>query len=483
MIPQSKISHGVARSLAICSWLAVLNLTVAGCGQAGKLSGKTAAFDAPFLMPPIVIPVFPTQEFVITDFGATPGGTVDNTAAIDRAVTACHAAGGGHVVVPAGQWSTGPIHFQSNVDLHLAKDAVLNFSDDPNAYLPAVQSSWEGLECFNYSPLVYAFNCDNVALTGAGILKPRMTTWTKWFARPPAHLAALKALYTMAATGVPVEQRQMARGENHLRPQLIQFNRCRHVLIEGITIRGSPFWTLHLLLCDNVAIRRVDIAAHGHNNDGIDPEMSRNVLIDSCRFDQGDDDIAIKSGTDRDGWRLNTPTENIVIRNCTAVAGHELVAIGSELSGGVRNVYVHDCRFEGNSPPAHLLYIKTNRRRGGFVESVTLENIHAVATTFGVLGIETDVLYEWRTLVPTYEERLTSIRGIHLRNVTVQQTATPFLILGDPRRPVGDVSIDQVTIGTVHGQRQRYENAPSVQEQDVHIGTFIAGPDKANLNR
>ena len=218
-------------------------------------------------------------------------------------------------------------------------------------------------------------------------------------------------------------------------------------------------------------------------NDGIDPEGTRNLLVEDCRFDQGDDAIAIKSGTNHDGWRLNTPSENIVIRNSTVINGHQLVAIGSELSGGVRNVYVHDCRFEAQTEPFNLLYIKTNRRRGGFVENIVMEDIEATSTRFGVLGIETDILYQWRTLVPTYEERLTPIRGIHVRDVKVGKTATPFRILGDEREPVRDVFLGNITIGTVRGQRSRYENARNVRETNVRIGTFIEEPDKENKNR
>lgn len=458
-----------------------------GCQSIQSASGsiryEEIAVKAPFAMPAIKVPIFPERDFGITEFGARPDGTTDNTAAIREAIAACSAAGGGRVVVPAGQWFTGPIHLKSNVNLHLAKDAILSFSDNPKDYLPAVQSSWEGMECFNYSPLVYAFQCENVAITGEGKLEPRMETWTKWFPRPAPHMEALKKLYTMAATGVPVEQRQMAEGENNLRPHLIQFNRCRNVLLEDIHIRNSPFWTIHLLLCDSVVLRRLDVYAHGHNNDGVDPEMTRNLLIENCRFDQGDDAVAIKSGSNQDGWRLNTPTENVVIRNCTVIQGHQLVAIGSELSGGIRNVCVHDCRFDARTQPFNLLYIKTNHRRGGFVENIFMENIEATSTQFGVLGIETDVLYQWRTLVPTYEERLTPIRNIHVRNVKIGQTATPFRILGDARQPVKNVFLDDISIDTVRGQRNRYENTLNVKENRIQIGTFIEQPDLENRNK
>lgn len=464
---------------------AILSCTLchAQAVEPGGVRHEEISVKAPFPMPAIRIPIFPERDFVITDYDAKEGGAIDNTAAFRKAIAACNAAGGGRVVVPAGQWLTAAIHLKSNVNLHLAKDAVLTFSDNPKDYLPAVQSSWEGMECFNYSPLVYAFECENVALTGEGKLEPRMETWTKWFPRPAAHLEALKKLYTMASTNVPVAQRQMAEGENNLRPHLIQFNRCRNVLLEDIKIRNSPFWTIHLLLCDSVVVRRLDVYAHGHNNDGVDPEMTRNLLIEDCRFDQGDDAIAIKSGSNQDAWRLNTPSENIVIRNCTVIQGHQLVAIGSELSGGVRNVYVHDCKFDAKTQPFNLLFIKTNRRRGGFVENIHMENIEATSTQFGVLGIETDVLYQWRTLVPTYEERITQISGIHVKNVKIGKTATPFRILGDERGPVKDVFLDNITIDTVRGQKNRYENATNVKETNIRIGTFIEEADKENRNK
>ena len=470
-------------------WASLFVLGMASVSaDAGGIRHEEVAVKAPFSMPPIKIPVFPQRDVVITEFGAHPGGKVDSTEAIRKSIAACHEAGGGRVVVPAGEWLTGAVHLKSNVNLHLAKGGVLLFSDNPKDYLPPVQSSWEGWECFNYSPLVYAFECENVALTGEGKLEARMGTWTKWFKRPPAHMEALKKLYTMGSTGVPVEQRQMAEGDNNLRPQFVQFNRCRNVLIEDVKIRNSPFWTVHLLLCDSVVVRRIDVSAHGHNNDGVNPEGSHNVLVEHSRFDQGDDAIAIKSGTNHDGWRLNTPSENIVIRNCTVINGHQFVAIGSELSGGVRNVYAHDCRIDAADRKVarfNVLYLKTNRRRGGFVENITVENIDAANATFtmGVLGIETDVLYQWRTLVPTYEERLTTIRNVSVRNVKVGQTATPFRILGDERQPVQDVVVDNIAIGTVRGQKNRYANAVNVRETNVSIGTFVEESDKENKNR
>lgn len=234
--------------------------------QSRQIRYEKITVKAPFKMPVLKVPIFPDRNFKITDFGAKSGGKFDNTQALKNAVEACHKAGGGRVIIPAGEWLTGPVHLKSNVDLHLEKNSVLSFSDNPADYLPAVRSSWEGWECFNYSPLIYGFEVENVAVTGKGTIAPRMETWRKWFARPAAHMEALKKLYAMGSTLIPVEQRQMAQGENNLRPQLIQFNRSRNILIEDVTVRESPFWTIHLLLCDTVVVRRLDVAAHGHNN-------------------------------------------------------------------------------------------------------------------------------------------------------------------------------------------------------------------------
>lgn len=304
---------------------------------------KMVKVKAPFPMQPIKVFIYPDKDFLITDYGAKNGGEVNNTKAIAAAIEACHKSGGGRVVVPAGIWLTGPIHFKSNVNLYLEENAILNFTDNPSDYLPAVMTSWEGLECYNYSPLLYAFECENVAITGKGTLQPKMDTWKVWFKRPQPHLEALKELYTKASTDVPVIERQMAVGENHLRPHLIHFNRCKNVLLDGFKIRESPFWTIHLYMCDGGLVRNLDVKAHGHNNDGIDFEMSRNFLVEDCSFDQGDDAVVIKAGRNQDAWRLNTPCENIVIRNCQILKGHTLLGIGSEISGGIRNIYMHDC--------------------------------------------------------------------------------------------------------------------------------------------
>jgi polygalacturonase len=426
----------------------------------------TVTLKAPFPMPPIKVFAYPQQDFPITDFGAVAGGKIDNTQAIAKAIAACHTAGGGRVVIPAGVWLTGAVHLKSNVNLHLSENAVLSFTDNPADYLPAVMTSWEGMECYNYSPLVYAFDCENIAITGRGMLKPRMTTWKGWFSRPEAHLDALKELYTKASADVPVEQRQMAVGNNHLRPHLIHFNRCRNILLDGFKIRESPFWTIHVYLCDGGIVRNLDVRAHGHNNDGIDFEMSRNFLVENCTFDQGDDAVVIKSGRNRDAWRLNTPCENIVIHNCTILNGHTLLGVGSEISGGVRNIYMYNCF----ALDVHrFFFIKTNHRRGGFIENVYMENVTS-GTTQRVLEIDTDVLYQWKDLVPTYEERITRIEGIYLRNVTCQTADAVYELKGDARLPIKDVEIKNVYVGKVNEFVKKSAYAENIVEENITCG-------------
>lgn len=442
-------------------------LAITACQQQQEAPYEIITAEAPFPMDTIKVFIFPDKDFNIRDYGASENDSKKNTAAFAAAMEACNKAGGGRVVVPAGTWPTGPVHFRSHVNLHLQENAVLRFTDNPADYLPAVMTSWEGMECYNYSPLVYAFDCENVAITGKGSLEPVMDTWKIWFGRPKPHMDALAKLYTMASTDVPVEERQMAEGENHLRPHLIHFNRCRNVRLDGFKIRESPFWTIHLYMCDGGVVRNLDVRAHGHNNDGIDMEMSRNFLIEDCTFDQGDDAVVIKAGRNRDAWRLDTPCENIVIRNCNILAGHTLLGIGSELSGGIRNIYMHDCAAPQSVH--RFFFIKTNHRRGGFVENIYMENVKS-GETMRVLEIDTEVLYQWKDLVPTYEERLTRIGNIYLTNVTCESADAIYDLKGNEKLPIRGVAIKDVHVDKVKQFIKHLEYAEEVTETNVTFG-------------
>jgi len=237
-------------------------------------------------------------------------------------------------------------------------------------------------------------------------------------------------------------------------------------LLEGITITNSPFWTIHLYLAKDVVIRNMNVYAHGHNNDGVDPEMSQNVLIEHCTFDQGDDAIAIKSGRNPEGWRSKTPSKNIVIRNCTVKNGHQLVAIGSELSGGIENVFVDSCTVVDGARLNHLLFIKTNERMGGFVKNIHVTNIKSGKIDQGVLGIETDVLYQWRTLVPTYEKRLTPIKDVFLNNISVGDVRFVAKVMGQKELPVQNIQLQHITTGAVREKKYIAEHVTGFKHED-----------------
>ena len=412
--------------------------------QTDKLAQEEVNIQAPFEIPTFKIPNFEhCKNYDIRDFGARQGDKESTTAAIAKAI-ALATTSGGNIIIPPGEWLTKAIHLKSNVNLHVSAGATLFFSGDPKDYLPAVHSSWEGLECYNYSPLIYAYEATNVAITGKGTIKADLTVWEKWFPRPKPHMESIKNLYNWAQEGMPVEQRIMVNDTSNLRPQFIQFNRCQHVRVEDIKIRNSPFWTLHLYLTKDALIRSIDIYAHGHNNDGIDPEMSQNVLIENCVFDQGDDAIALKSGRNPEGWRLKTPTKNIVIRNCEIRDGHQLLAVGSELSGGIENIYVNNCTVLPNEKLMHLLFIKTNERMGGYVKNIYFSNIKAQNVKEGILGIDTDVLYQWRNLVPTKVKKLTPITNVYLSHIKAEVGQFVSKINGNPELPIQTVQLKDV---------------------------------------
>jgi polygalacturonase len=424
----------------------LLFLSLTGYTQSSLIKMNKISVEAPFEMPDILIPNFKElPKYIITDFGAEANDKEKNALAIEQAIAKA-AVRGGSVVIPPGEWHTKKIHLKSNVNLHIAEGATLLFSAEPKDYLPAVYSSWEGLECYNYSPLIYAFGLKNVALSGTGTIKAQLDVWRKWFPRPKPHMESIKNLYNWAQDELPVEKRNMVNDTSNLRPQFIQFNRCENVLIEDIKIRNSPFWTVHLYLSKNIVVRNIDIYAHGHNNDGIDPEMSQNILIENCVFDQGDDAIAIKSGRNPEGWRLQTPSKNIVIRNCTMKDGHQLLAIGSELSGGIENILVENCEAGPGAKLMHLLFIKTNERMGGYVKNIYFKNIKAQDIQDGILGIDTDVLYQWRTLVSTRIKKTTPIENINLENIQAKKGKFISKINGNPESPAKNVMLKNVKL-------------------------------------
>jgi polygalacturonase len=382
-------------------------------------------------------PAFPNRDFDITKFGAKPDGTTNASAAIRAAIEACVKAGGGRVVVPAGRFLTGPIHLASRVNLHVAEGATLLFDRDPKAYLPVVLTRFEGMELMNYSPFIYAFDAEDVAITGRGTLDGQGDAqhWWLW-ARGSASSsqgAARARLVDQVAKGVPVADRVYGEGA-FMRPNFIQPYKCRNVLIEGVTIVNSPMWEIHPVLSTNVTIRDVSIRSHGPNNDGCDPESCRDVLIDRCTFDTGDDCIALKSGRNDDGRRVNVPIENVIIRDCTMKDGHGGVTIGSEISGGARNVFALGCKMD--SPQLdRALRFKNNAVRGGLVEHIYMRD--CVVGQVAEAVVAADFFYEEGDKGP-YTPVL---RDVEVRNVTSQKSRYALLLRGYANAPISDVRI------------------------------------------
>lgn len=335
----------------------------------------------------IKAPVFPDRDFFVTQFGAIADGQTDSRGSIMDAIQACYLEGGGRVVIPAGEYLIeGPLLLKSNVNLHLEEGAYIKFGTNPDDYLtgsPAfrgcVMVRWEGLWCYNYSPVIYAWKEENVAITGKGTIDGQTDKfWALWYIKNLHQPDRLK-LRKMGMEEVPVEERIFGDG-HHLAPGTIEFYHCKNVLIDGITTRMPLERTIHPTFCTNVIIRNVHIqegVLKARNDDGIDPDSSSDVLIEGCTFFNHDDAIGLKSGRAKEGWPENggRPTENVIIRNCTFHGEHNGVSIGSDMSGGVRHIYVYDCRFGIDHRQQYVFNAKSNSDRGGFIENIYFKNI------------------------------------------------------------------------------------------------------------
>lgn len=403
--------------------------------------------EADRIIKSIIVPQFKNKDYLITDYGAIGDGITDCSSAIKRAIEDCNQEGGGRVVVPSGKYFTGPIYLKSNVNLHLHKDAVLLFSTDPEDYLPLTLSRWEGVDVMNYVPLIYAYGEKNIAITGEGILdgQAASSNWWPWKGRKSygwkegmpdqTNENNRPALFDMAERDVPVLNRKFGNG-HYLRPQFLQPYNCTNVLIEGVKFVRSPMWVVHPVLCTNVTIKGVTVDSDGPNTDGCDPESCKNVLIKDSFFNTGDDCIALKSGRNRDGRRINVPCENVVIQNCTTINGHAGVAIGSEISGGVKNVFIEDCKI---SKPMWGIRLKTSSMRGGTSESIYFRNIEI--DKVGNEAIIFTMLYEDKG------EAMPTIKNIHLENVNVVNGGKGGIVMeAYPESPIENISFKNITI-------------------------------------
>lgn len=374
-----KMYKTLARSsiliFALILWVSLTAVRdFAALGKEQKAGSNSGWTQVPQILKSIVPPRFPERDFVITDYGAVSDGKTISTEAFAKAIDACSKAGGGRVVVPKGIFLTGEIHLKSNVNLHISEGAVVRFSTNPKDYLPVVYARWEGTELMNYSPLIYAYGQENIAVTGKGLLDGQADDnhWWPW-KKLSGDDSSRPRLMRLGDENVPVKDRVFGDGY-YLRPTFVEFYRCKNVLIKGVSLVNAPFWFLHPVLCTNVTIDGVATTSNGPNTDGCDPESCDYILIQNCVFNDGDDCIAIKSGRNNDGRRVNVPVQNVIIRNCTMKDGHGGVSIGSEITGGCWNVFVEDCKL--SSPDLDQgLRIKSNSKRGGVVENIFARNL------------------------------------------------------------------------------------------------------------
>jgi hypothetical protein len=418
-----------------------------------------APLDPPFEMPRLERPSFPDRVFDIRDFGAVADGATSNTTAIAEAIAACADSGGGTVLIPPGLWFTGPIHLRSNVNLHVYEGATVRFSTRFENYLPVVLTRWEGIEVYNYSPLIYANGVDNIAITGSGVFDGQGEAW---FNMRLWQKLDREKLWNSEADGIPVAERVYGTEEGALRPAMVQPFNCTNVLIEGPTFTRSPFWVIHPVYCDRLIIRDVTVDSHGMNNDAVDLDSCTNSLVERCFFTVGDDAVALKSGRDADGWRVGRPCENIVVRHIISVNGHGGVVIGSELSGGANNAYFHDIYFKDTIT---AIRIKSKIGRGGVVENIWFKDI-VVTYLRERPAFWLDALYASHTVMPATTQ-LTKFRNIHVENLSSWGGQKSIEIGAYPEQPAENITLKNVFVSADQGMI--LENANGVMLTDVNI--------------
>ncbi|MBQ0046880.1 MAG: glycoside hydrolase family 28 protein [Prevotellaceae bacterium] len=415
-------------------------------------------------------------EFPITKYGAkTTASAKVNQKAINRAIAACSKAGGGKVIVPEGTWNTGAITMLSGVNLNIQKGATLLFAFELDLY-PVVETRWEGLGCYNISPLIYANGQHDIAITGEGTIDGNGSTEAWWFwQQTKARFGWKEGMYsmipsraqlqTMSEDGTPISKRIFNK-KNPMRPQTVNFMNCERVLIQDVTLLRSPFWVLHPVLCTDVTVRGVKVINDGPNGDGCDPESCNRVLIENCMFQTGDDCIAIKSGRNKDGRMWNVPCQNVIVRNCQMKDGHGGVVVGSEISGGYKNLFVENCQMD--SPNLErVIRIKTNTCRGGIIENIYVRNVEVGECSEAVLKI--NLIYEPKEKAE--RGHIPTVRNVLLENVNCKKSKYGAYIAGlDDQDEIYNITVKRCNWTGVETGMNRIEGkSHKVIFEDVRV--------------
>ena len=401
---------------------------------------------------------FPNQFCNILDYGAVADGKTINTQSIEKAIVDCAKKGGGHVVVPVGVFLSGPIQLKSNIDLHLEKNSEIRFSVNFSDYLPVVFSRFEGIEYYNFSPQVYARNAKNIAITGEGKLNGQGQAW--WGLRI---FSNIKNLYRMGEQNLPVEERVFGDANKGIRPSFIEFVDSEIILLDGISIINGPMWTVHPIYSENIIIRNIKInTLGGPSTDGVVIDSSRNVLVENSTFATGDDAIAIKSGRDNDGRRVSRPSENIVLRNCIVNEAHGAVAIGSEISGDIRNILAQNFTI---NMAQYGFRMKANSQRGGIAENIWIKDFSIRDVRNALIQLNANYekkVIEYTTFPPVFQ-------NINISNIVCENTLDSINILGISESTLKDIRLTNISIGKSKGG-VKVSNASNVKLTQISIG-------------
>ncbi len=451
-------------------------MVLEGCSsQATHSKTETKSYseiysEVPFNMPEVIQPTFPNVSVKITDYGAKKDGVTLNTEAINKAIQSIHSKGGGSVVIPEGLWVTGPIEMLSNVNLHLERNALVVFTDDLDQY-PIIKTSFEGLETHRCTSPIYAKDAENIAITGYGVIdgngqnwrpvkKDKMTDrqWNTliksggvvdkagkiWYPSEGALKGALSCEDFNNPSGITTEE-EWNEIKQWLRPVLLSFIDCNKILLEGVIFKNSPSWCLHPLMCENITIDNVKVSNpwYSQNGDALDIESCKNVLVVNSLFDAGDDAMCIKSGKDEDGRKRGIPTENVILKNNTVLHGHGGFVVGSEMSGGVKNIYVADCTFLGTDVG---LRFKSTRGRGGVVENIFINNINMIDIPNEALLF--DLFYGGKSydVTPEVTEETPAFKDIHISNIFCKNIGKAMFFNGIPEMPIKNITVENVYI-------------------------------------